>query len=43
MHPVSLHDDVIDAALACASTLLGMEVVYFGRIDRDEDTSASSA
>ena len=38
MHPVSLHDDVIDAALTCASTLLGMEVVYFGRIDHEQDT-----
>jgi len=38
MHLVSLHDEVIDAAVSCAASLLGMEVVYFGSIDHAADT-----
>lgn len=39
MHPVVLHDDaIVDAALSTAATLLGMEVVYVGFIDRERDT-----
>ena len=33
MHAARLHDEVIDAALSCAATLLGMEVVFIGGID----------
>ena len=38
MPPAVLHDEVIDAALATAATLLGMEVVYFGSIDFERNT-----
>lgn len=38
MHPAALHDDVIDAALATAATLLGMQVVYVGSIDHESGT-----
>ncbi len=33
MFAASMHDEVIDAALSCAATLIGMEVVFIGGID----------
>lgn len=38
MPSAGLHDDVVDAALSTAATLLGMQVVYLGSIDFDGDT-----